>query len=61
MSMNATDSVRAACATLRATVDLPEPEPPAMPMMSGFIGSTATGPYVEEIDGSTEQCEDVTL
>src|SRR6185437_12358861 len=37
MSMNATDSVCSAWATLRATVDLPEPEPPAIPMMNGFI------------------------
>ncbi len=36
MSMNATESVASASATLRATVDFPLPEPPAMPMMSGF-------------------------
>src|SRR5438128_11273323 len=36
MSMNATDSVLSACATFRATVDFPDPDPPAMPMMSGF-------------------------
>src|SRR5512142_2815644 len=38
MSMNATDDASSAAATLRAKVDLPEPVPPATPMMSGFIG-----------------------
>jgi hypothetical protein len=41
MSMKATDSARIACATLRATVDLPEPVPPAIPMISGFIVETS--------------------
>ena len=36
MSMNATEASRSASATLRATVLLPEPDPPAMPMTSGF-------------------------
>jgi hypothetical protein len=42
MSMNATETAESACATLRATVDLPEPLPPAMPMISGFIGILPT-------------------
>jgi hypothetical protein len=37
MSMKATDAASSASATLRATVDFPEPVPPAMPMISGFI------------------------
>src|SRR6476620_5627282 len=37
MSMNATDSACRACATFRATVDLPDPDPPAIPMIKGFI------------------------
>src|SRR5262249_4773200 len=41
MSMNATDAAASASATLRATVDLPEPEPPAMPMSSGLAGVIA--------------------
>src|SRR5262245_55057932 len=45
MSMNATDSVRSACATFRATVDFPEPDPPAMPMISGFIVSRRPGSF----------------
>ena len=36
MSMNATDDVESPSATLRATVDFPEPDPPAIPMMNGF-------------------------
>src|SRR5689334_24661676 len=36
MSINATDEVVSRSATLRATVDLPEPDPPAMPMIKGF-------------------------
>src|SRR5438270_14056267 len=36
MSMNATDEVVNRSATLRATVDFPEPDPPAIPMMRGF-------------------------
>src|SRR6478752_313027 len=39
MSMNATDSARRACATCRATVDFPDPEPPAIPTMKGFIAT----------------------
>src|ERR1019366_3627522 len=38
MSMNATDAGVSASAILRATVDLPDPDAPAMPMMSGFTG-----------------------
>ena len=34
--MNATDDVVSSSATLRATVDLPDPEPPAIPMIKGF-------------------------
>jgi len=36
MSMNATDDVVRRSATLRATVDLPEPDPPAIPIISGL-------------------------
>jgi hypothetical protein len=38
MSMNAIDALSSASAMRRATVVLPEPEPPAIPMMSGFTG-----------------------
>src|SRR5215468_2806778 len=41
MSMNATESARRACATCRATVDFPDPEPPAIPTMKGFIAAAA--------------------
>jgi hypothetical protein len=37
MSMNATDAGISASAILRATVDFPDPDPPAMPMMAGVI------------------------
>jgi hypothetical protein len=37
MSMNATDASSRASATRRATVVLPEPDPPAMPMMRGLV------------------------
>ena len=36
MSMKATDDVVSSSATLFATVDLPDPDPPAIPMMSGL-------------------------
>ena len=36
MSMNATDSEPRCVGDFRATVDLPLPEPPAMPMMRGL-------------------------
>src|SRR6476660_1146026 len=36
MSMNATDEVVRSSATLLATVDLPDPEPPAIPMIKGL-------------------------
>ena len=36
MSMNATDEVVRKSATFFATVDLPEPEPPAIPIINGF-------------------------
>jgi hypothetical protein len=36
MSMNATDEVVKWSATFFATVDLPEPDPPAIPMIRGF-------------------------
>jgi hypothetical protein len=42
MSMKATDDVDSAFATFLATVDLPDPVPPAMPMMSGFTGVCPT-------------------
>src|SRR5215208_6438200 len=38
MSMKATEAEVMARATPRATVDFPEPDPPAMPMTSGFTG-----------------------
>src|SRR3982750_2828557 len=45
MSMKATEDVVRSSATLRATVDFPEPEPPAIPMMSGLsIHTKATPP-----------------
>ena len=51
MSMKATDDVESAFATFLATVDLPDPVPPAMPMMSGFTGVRPTdslaGPDVD--------------
>jgi hypothetical protein len=36
MSMNATDVVVRSSATFLATVDLPDPEPPAIPIIKGF-------------------------
>src|SRR5215204_2276606 len=36
MSRNATDDPEIASPTFRATVDLPEPDPPAIPITSGF-------------------------
>jgi hypothetical protein len=39
MSMNATEAVPSELATLRATVDLPEPEPPAIPIISAYRGA----------------------
>lgn len=36
MSMNATEGVVSASATFLATVDFPEPLPPAIPIMSGL-------------------------
>src|SRR5688572_2989272 len=39
MSRNATDDRESASATLRATVDFPDPEPPAMPITSGLAGA----------------------
>ena len=36
MSMNATDEVVRSSATFFATVDLPDPDPPAMPIIKGF-------------------------
>src|SRR6478735_3339175 len=57
MSMNATDSVRSACATFRATVDFPEPDPPAMPMMRGFIASRRPGSFASYSRGLYTDCE----
>src|SRR3954464_306402 len=37
MSMNTTDDVLSSSATFFATVDLPEPEPPAIPIINGFV------------------------
>src|SRR6476619_8221713 len=42
MSMKATDDVVRRSATFRATVDLPDPEPPAIPIIRGFIIVTKT-------------------
>jgi len=61
MSMNATDSVYSACATFRATVDFPDPDPPATPMMSGFIGSSRTGSFGEQIVRTAGRIEAVAL
>jgi hypothetical protein len=36
MSMNATEDVVSSSATFFATVDLPDPEPPAIPIIKGF-------------------------
>lgn len=36
MSMNATDDVVRSSATFLATVDLPDPDPPAIPIIKGF-------------------------
>jgi hypothetical protein len=36
VTMNATEVVVRSSATLVATVDLPDPEPPAIPMINGF-------------------------
>ena len=44
MSMNATDMPDNESATPRATVDLPEPEPPAIPMMSGLTARGRPSP-----------------
>ena len=59
MSMNATDRLPRLSATFLATVDLPLPEPPAMPIMSGFDtwriyskGSGALSRRVNEFLGS---------
>src|SRR5688500_6106567 len=41
MSRNATDDRESASPTLRATVDFPDPEPPAMPITSGFVGASS--------------------
>src|SRR5215468_9970342 len=49
MSMNATDSACSARATFRATVDFPDPDPPATPMISGFISPPRTWAYATEI------------
>jgi len=37
MSTNATDDVVSSSATLRATVDFPDPDPPAIPIINGFV------------------------
>lgn len=36
MSMNATEDVVRRSATFLATVDLPDPDPPAIPIINGF-------------------------
>jgi len=41
MSMNAAEELRSDSATFRATVDFPDPEPPAMPMIKGFTAAAA--------------------
>lgn len=38
--MNATDRFPRDSATLRATVDFPDPDPPAIPMIKGFTLKT---------------------
>jgi hypothetical protein len=59
--MNATDSVCAACATFRATVDLPDPDPPAIPMISGFIEAAPPGPCAGHVGEIRGRIEGVTL
>jgi hypothetical protein len=50
MSMDATDAVRRSdSATRRATVDFPDPEPPAMPMTRG-LGAGADLPGSSAVD-----------
>src|SRR5512145_1938983 len=44
MSMNATEAAWSDSATRRATVDFPDPDPPAMPMTKGFTGCFAARP-----------------
>lgn len=41
--MNATEAGARASATLRATVDFPEPVPPAIPITRGRVGLSASG------------------
>src|SRR5436853_171284 len=62
MSMNATDSALSAFATFRATVDFPDPEPPAMPMINGFIDeSRSGGSHAHQIAEIARSGEAVTL
>ena len=61
MSMNATDSVCSACVTFRATVDFPDPDPPAIPMMKGFIARPLVGFIRGEIAGYARRIEAVAL
>src|SRR3569833_3742533 len=55
MSMNATDSACNAPARLRATVDFPDPEPPATPTMKGFIASPRLGRTTEKLPALASQ------
>jgi len=43
MSRKTTDAWRSASASFRATVDFPEPEPPAIPITSGFTTDCSHG------------------
>src|SRR5438105_11721550 len=54
MLMNATDEFGRFSATFRATVDLPEPEPPAIPMMSGFTSGSSAFTHVASMRARAE-------
>src|SRR5688500_14432310 len=51
MSMNATDAAGSDCATSRATVDFPEPEPPAIPTMNGLTGDLSPAGTMDDAGG----------
>ena len=61
MSMNATDDVVSNSATFFATVDFPEPLPPAMPMIKGFNmlfkpTTTMLGTHYARCDSNSTFC-----
>ena len=57
MSMNATDAGISASATFRATVDFPEPDPPAMPMIVGFIARNGAKSTRKKVPASLRKRE----